>query len=62
MPGVVVDDHRRPCGWTALEERLGRIQGIDKRERLTQEIVDHDMYRPSKDNEWFYNSTNHVVR
>ena len=62
IPGVVVNDNRRPCGRIAYEERRRRIQGLEIRDNLRQAIVDHIMHRPVLDNEWYYNDINHSVR
>ena len=62
VPGVVVNDNRRPCGRLAEQERLCRVQGLEIRDRLRQDLVDHNMHRPSLDNEWYYDNLNHTVR
>ena len=54
VPRVVVNDNQRPRVRIAAGESLRRIQGLA--------IVDHIMHQPSKDNKWYYSSTNHVVR
>ena len=62
IPGVIVNDNRRPGGRVAFEERLRRVQGLENRDRLRQDIVDHNRHRPALDNEWYYDNLNHIVR
>ena len=62
IPGVVVNDNRRPSGRIAFEERKRRVQGLEIRDTLRQAIVDHNMHRPALDNEWYYNNINHKIR
>ena len=62
IPGVIVNDSRRLRGRVAFEERMRRIQGLEIRDRLRQDIVNHNMHRPALDNDWYYNNLNHIVR
>ena len=62
VPGVVVNDNKRPCRRVLAEERLHRLHGLEVRDTLRQAIVDHSMHCSSKDNGWFYNCNNHTVR
>lgn len=63
MPGVVVNDNRRPRGRISYDERQRRIQGLEIRDRLRQAFIDHNMHRPLHDsNDWEYDSNNHVIR
>ena len=62
LPGVIVNDNRRPSGRISDDERLRRNNGLLLRNSLRQAIKDHNMHRPSKNKEWNYDSNNHMVR
>ena len=62
LPGVIVNDNRRPPGRIPDTERLRKINGLEIRDNLRQAIVNHNMHRPSRNNGWKYDSNNHVVR
>ena len=63
LPGVVVNDNRRPPGRFSNDERARRFHGMEIRDRLRQAFLDHNMHRPiSGSNDWEYDSNNHVIR
>ena len=62
VAGVIVNDNRCPGGRLAFDKRLHQVQGLELRDRLRQQIVNHNMHRPSLDNEWYYDNINHIVR
>ena len=62
LPGVIVNDNRRPSGRISDDERIRRNNGLLLRNTLRQAIRDHNMHRPSKSKEWNYDSNNHMVR
>ena len=63
MPGVVVNDNRRPPGRISSDERQRRIRGLEMRDTLRQAFIDHNMHRPINNNiDWEYDSNNHVIR
>ena len=62
LPGVIVNDNRRPSGRISDDERLRRSNGLLLRNSLRQAIKDHNMHRPIKNNAWNYDSNNHMVR
>ena len=62
LPGVIVNDNRRPSGRISNDERIRRENGLALRNDLRQAIEDHNMHRPCKDNEWNYDSNNHIIR
>ena len=62
LPGVIVNDNRRPSGRISDDERLRRSNGLLLINSLRQAIKDHNMHRPSKNNAWNYDYNNHMVR
>ena len=61
VPGVILNDNRRPRGRISDDERTRRNKGIELRDKLKLSLANHNMHRPKANKSWRVDENNHTI-